>query len=266
MAPLLRPAMLEHIPNSLISWLHIYLIYCVSFLVYEMELQLGLALPVHHSNPVKGFDLNHEFINGSKEAALLLSSEPWSYGGCLGTQKCFKNKRTSDEAFGMIGDLPPPFPLMLWNGHPNEDDDRKAQKHRTSCTIHKKELEENHVVGWPPIKSWRKKQLHQHQGGQQIKNDPTARRTGGSNSLYVKVKMEGEAIARKIDLRLYHSYQTLTNTLISMFAKYPKMDKDGATYTLTYQDDEGDWLLAGDVPWQTFIESVKRLEILRTGG
>jgi auxin-responsive protein IAA len=81
-------------------------------------------------------------------------------------------------------------------------------------------LEENHVVGWPPIKSWRKKQLHQHhQGGQPIKNDPMARRTGGSNSLYVKVKMEGVAIARKIDLRLYHSYQTLTNTLIGMFAK-----------------------------------------------
>jgi hypothetical protein len=103
-----------------------------------MELQLGLALPVHHNNPVKGFDLNRELINGSKEA-LLLSSEPWSYGGCLGTQKCFKNKRTSEEAFGMIGDVPPPFPLMLWNGQPNEDDDdRKGQKqHRTSCTIHK---------------------------------------------------------------------------------------------------------------------------------
>nr|AXS76500.1 IAA5 [Betula platyphylla] len=228
-----------------------------------MELQLGLALPAHVHNPVKGFDLNDI---GSREPA-------WSYGSCcLGTEKCFKNKRSSEEAFGKNGDVAQAFPLLLWNGQPNEDDDRKGQKHRiTSCTINKKELEENHVVGWPPIKSWRKKQLHQHQGGQ-IKNydHQTAdqiRSTGGrSNSLYVKVKMEGVAIARKIDLRLYHSYHTLTNTLIGMFSKYPKIDKDGATYTLTYQDEEGDWLLAGDVPWQTFIESVKRLELLRTGG
>jgi auxin-responsive protein IAA len=101
-------------------------------LLYEMELQLGLALSVHN-NPVKGFDLNdmHEQL-GSKE---LLSSEPWSYGGCLGTQKCFKNKRSSEEAFGKIGHVPQPFPLMLWSGQPNDDDDRKGQKHRTSCTL-----------------------------------------------------------------------------------------------------------------------------------
>lgn len=82
-------------------------------------------------------------------------------------------------------------------------------------------MEENHVVGWPPIKSWMKKQLHQqqqHQGGR-VKNDGVAERSGGRNSLYVKVKMEGVAIARKIDLMLFHSYQALTNALISMFDK-----------------------------------------------
>lgn len=35
--------------------------------------------------------------------------------------------------------------------------------------------------------------------------------------MYVKVKMEGVAIARKIDLTLYDSFETLTNTLIGMF-------------------------------------------------
>ncbi|CAN1828375.1 Auxin-responsive protein IAA10 [Linum perenne] len=34
-------------------------------------------------------------------------------------------------------------------------------------------------------------------------------------------------------------------------------------YTLSYQDQSGDWLLAGQVPWQTFIRSVQRIEILR---
>ncbi|XP_041017302.1 auxin-responsive protein IAA29 [Juglans microcarpa x Juglans regia] len=233
-----------------------------------MELQLGLALPVH--SPVlklKGFDLNdHELeLNGP------VASELWSHSsGCLKSDKWVKNKRSSEEAFG---DLPQitTFPLTLWNGQPNEDDDRKGEK--KPYILDKKEEEENHLVGWPPIKSWRMKQLHQHdhdQSGQMNNADQTAhhyqRSTGGgsSNSLYVKVKMKGVAIARKIDLRLYDSYQALKNSLITMFPNgRQNIDKDGASYALTYQDKDGDWLLAGDVPWQTFTESVQRLEILR---
>ncbi|XP_050268416.1 auxin-responsive protein IAA29 [Quercus robur] len=229
-----------------------------------MELQLALALPVHNS--VKGFDLN----DGGIESKEPVASQLWSYGGSLESKKCLKNKRSSEEAFGKMGGVPQIFPLMVWSGQPNEEDDRKGQNRKTSSIVNKNEVEENHVVGWPPIKSWMKKQLHQqqqqqHQGGR-VKNDGVAERSGGRNSLYVKVKMEGQAIARKIDLRLFHSYQALTNTLISMFEKEAKFDKNGVNYTLTYQDKEGDWLLAGDVPWQTFIESVQRLGILRNGG
>ena len=147
------------------------------------------------------------------------------------------------------------------------------------------DAEEDQVVGWPPVKSWRKKIFHQHQVGR-IENNLTVEKENG-RSIYVKVKMEGVAIARKIDIRLFHSYQALTNSLISMFAKrklytinpskisrnkqvigkYPKSqhlgdaffllwtdqkcDEDDYTrYTLTYQDKEGDWLIAGDIPWQ----------------
>jgi len=28
------------------------------------------------------------------------------------------------------------------------------------------------------------------------------------------------------------------------------LEKDAARYSLTYQDKDGDWLVAGDVPWQ----------------
>lgn len=231
-----------------------------------MELQLALALPVH--NPVRGFDLND--LERAPKEVLLEGSEPWSCRstGCLESEKCVKNKRSSEEAFGKIdiGDMTQTLPVMLWSGQPNEDDDRKGRKCRNSYIINKKEVQENNLVGWPPITSWRKKQLHQHQGRQVINNDRAADRSaGGSNSPFVKVKMEGVLIARKINIRLYHSYQTLTDTLISMFAQYQKNYKDGASYALTYQDKEGDWLLAGDVPWQTFIESVRRLEILRNG-
>ncbi|TYI14081.1 hypothetical protein ES332_A08G100900v1 [Gossypium tomentosum] len=55
-------------------------------------------------------------------------------------------------------------------------------------------------------------------------------------------------ITRKIDIKLYHSYQSLTISLITMFSKDKKCDEDD--YILTYQDKEGEWLIAGDIPWQ----------------
>lgn len=114
---------------------------------------------------------------------------------------------------------------------------KKLKAHHDFCkynhsSVYRTEEEENRVVGWPPIKSWRVKQLHQHQiSGQIISNADrtTDQRTSGtgssSNSLYVKVKMKGVAIARKIDLRLYNSYQALTNSLITMFPN-SKSDQD----------------------------------------
>ncbi|KAK5772173.1 hypothetical protein PVK06_048449 [Gossypium arboreum] len=66
---------------------------------------------------------------------------------------------------------------------------------------------------------------------------------------------------RKIDIKLYHSYQSLTNSLITMFAKDQKCDEDD--YILTYQDKEGEWLIAGDIPWENFVRSVQRREIVK---
>lgn len=77
-----------------------------------------------------------------------------------------------------------------------------------------------YLVGWPPIKSWRKKELHhqqQHHG--QIRMQGIENQSRGSKPLYVKVNMEGVVIGRQINLRLYNSYQTLTDSLISMFVK-----------------------------------------------
>ncbi|KAK0572736.1 hypothetical protein LWI29_036363 [Acer saccharum] len=224
-----------------------------------MELQLGLALPTtthhQHNNPTK-------------------------------------NKRSFEEAFGKIirDELQKMPSLLLWSGQPNEeDDDREGKNKRISSTINKENEEEKPVVGWPPIQSWRMKLLnhnhhhhHHHHGddqvGVQMENNRNHNRmahdhrhdqkeNGGSNySKYVKVKMEGVAITRKVNLRLYHSFHTLKNSLIPMFAKYQKYEKQGVRHTLTYQDNEGDWLLADDVPWRIFIESVRRLEIVRNGG
>ena len=38
---------------------------------------------------------------------------------------------------------------------------------------------------------------------------------------------------------------------------------NGSEYAPTYEDKDGDWMLVGDVPWQMFVESCKRLRIMK---
>ncbi|XAR70981.1 hypothetical protein NMG60_11028041 [Bertholletia excelsa] len=205
------------------------------FLFYVMELELGLSLPTHR--PVRGFDLNQ---NGFEAESKEMST-------CPDGKICERKKLCFAEAFES-GEAPAEKLLLLsWNGQPNEEDDGRGEKRREHNTDHENGLagEENKVVGWPPIKSWRKRVLHMHSHHHQ-------QQQGGliNSSAYVKVKMEGVAIGRKIDLRLYHSYHTLTTALLSMFSKNQMREINSEHYTLAYQDKEGDWKLAGDVPWQ----------------
>ncbi|CAL5198659.1 unnamed protein product [Lathyrus oleraceus] len=79
---------------------------------------------------------------------------------------------------------------------------------------------------------------------------------------YVKVKMEGVGIARKVNLSTHHSFHTLNKTLLDMFGK----SDDDQKYELVYQDKEGDWILAQDVSWRYFIECAQRLKLLKIRG
>ncbi|XP_062221644.1 auxin-responsive protein IAA9-like [Phragmites australis] len=103
------------------------------------------------------------------------------------------------------------------------------------------------LVGWPPVRSAR------------------SRDCGGAN--YVKVKKEGDAIGRKVGLSLHASYDELLATLARMFpaTSFQSDEKEISNSTslvVTYEDGEGDWMLVGDVPWDDFARSVKRLKIL----
>ncbi|KAK6927560.1 AUX/IAA domain [Dillenia turbinata] len=241
-----------------------------------MELQLGLALgpPIH--NPNKCLDLKICGFEPNEQ----VSSTPWTMS-CVGAKNEFhvKNKRSSIEAFGSVveeeeGQKPKTtLPLVSWSDQPHEEEEDNCGRGKI-CKRLIIERNQGGIVGWPPINSLRQKLLyqnrhpHQNQHGR-IENNRTGenRPHSRSNSMYVKVKMEGVAIGRKIDLKRYHSYQTLKESLISMFSKNLRSELDvSANYTLTYQDREGDWLIAGDVPWRTFINSVRRLEILNNNG
>ncbi|KAK8641092.1 hypothetical protein V6N13_010521 [Hibiscus sabdariffa] len=225
----------------------------------NMEFELGLALPT--PNIIKGFDLNNLGLD-----------QPKDMGGLEARNKaarCFsdKSKRSFEQAFGNSEEEYKTKTLLLWSGQPNEEDDHKDQKKRTFSTIDENDAEEvDQVVGWPPIKTWRKKIFQQQHRVGRIGNNRVAD-TDSGRSIYVKVKMEGVAITRKVDIRLYHSYQTLTNSLITLFARDKKCaDDDYTRYILTYLDKEGDWLIAGDIPWQSFIRSVQRLKIVKNWG
>ncbi|XP_022946129.1 auxin-responsive protein IAA14-like isoform X1 [Cucurbita moschata] len=128
------------------------------------------------------------------------------------------------------------------------------------------------VVGWPPVRSSRKNLGAQRTGGED---------GGGGGGAFVKVSMDGAPYLRKVDLKLYGSYKDLSHALAKMFSSFTvgtcesEGMKDfmnerklvdllnGSEYVPTYEDKDGDWMLVGDVPWEMFVDSCKRLRIMK---
>ncbi|XP_077218649.1 indole-3-acetic acid inducible 31 isoform X2 [Tasmannia lanceolata] len=86
-------------------------------------------------------------------------------------------------------------------------------------------------------------------------------------NFFVKVYMEGVPIGRKLDLFAHDGYAGLIRTLQLMFRTtilcpdFAQLSSN--THVLTYEDKEGDWMMVGDVPWEMFLTTVKRLKITR---
>ena len=71
------------------------------------------------------------------------------------------------------------------------------------------------MVGWPPVRSYRKNSFQQRKGEAEVAG------------MYVKVSMDGAPYLRKIDLNVYKSYPELLNALENMF-KF-RIGKQGET-------------------------------------
>lgn len=69
------------------------------------------------------------------------------------------------------------------------------------------------VVGWPPIRSFRKNTL-----AATSKNNDEVDGKLGPGALFVKVSMDGAPYLRKVDLRAYSKYQELSSALEKMFS------------------------------------------------
>lgn len=134
------------------------------------------------------------------------------------------------------------------------------------------------VVGWPPVRSFRKNILATNsKTNDEVDGKP------GPGALFVKVSMDGAPYLRKVDLRSYSTYQQLSSAIEKMFSCFtigqcgsqgaPGRESlsesklrdllHGSEYVLTYEDKDGDWMLVGDVPWDMFIGSCKRLKIMK---
>ncbi|KAG4932902.1 hypothetical protein JHK87_046904 [Glycine soja] len=135
--------------------------------------------------------------------------------------------------------------LPLTPNHHHDDD------HHSQCSnITKDDEEEESVVGWPPVNyHWRKKlRVDEVVGNNNNNNHMVSVADHRHHSVYVKVKMEGVGIARKVDLSMHQSFHTLKQTLMDMFGKCNIQQSNN--YELAYLDKEGDWLLAQDLPWR----------------
>lgn len=69
------------------------------------------------------------------------------------------------------------------------------------------------VVGWPPIRSFRKNTL-----ASTSKNNDEVDGKPGPGTLFVKVSMDGAPYLRKVDLKTYSTYQELSSALEKMFS------------------------------------------------
>ncbi|KAL7105380.1 hypothetical protein ACP275_07G040700 [Erythranthe tilingii] len=114
------------------------------------------------------------------------------------------------------------------------------------------------IVGWPPVKSYRKNNIQANKTAAEI----------SESGMYVKVSMDGAAYLRKVDLKIYGGYSELLDALETMFkltiGEYSEREGyKGSQYAPAYEDKDGDLMLLGDVPWEMFMSTCKRLRIMR---
>ncbi|KAE8696423.1 Auxin-responsive protein IAA7 [Hibiscus syriacus] len=181
-----------------------------------------------------------------------------------------------------------------------QDAERKAFKTPANTAVplntSQKRTAPGPVVGWPPIRSIRKNLASNScsklasespsvDPTHKVANEKPAAEPNGK-TLFVKINMDGVPIGRKVDLKAYDSYEKLSTAVDELFRGLLAAQRDSSAggivneqegekvitgvldgsgeYTLVYEDDEGDSMLVGDVPWHMFVSTVKRLRALKS--
>ncbi|XP_074338314.1 auxin-responsive protein IAA14-like isoform X2 [Apium graveolens] len=164
------------------------------------------------------------------------------------------------------------------NDHPALDLSQNVKSLSNNSVI--KPPAKTQVVGWPPVRSYRKNVMAVQKSNAE-ESTTAAKTLPGGGAAFVKVSMDGVPYLRKVDLKMYTSYQQLSDALAEMFSSFTlgNYGSQGLTdfvnesklmdllnsseYVPSYEDKDGDWMLVGDVPWEMFVDSCKRLRIMK---
>ncbi|CAI8585784.1 unnamed protein product [Vicia faba] len=104
------------------------------------------------------------------------------------------------------------------------------------------------VVGWPPIRSFRKNSL-----------TTASKNTEENYTAYSELSSSLEKMFSCFTIGQCESHgnQMLNETKLRDLLH-------GSEYVITYEDKDGDWMLVGDVPWEMFIDTCRRLRIMKS--
>lgn len=102
------------------------------------------------------------------------------------------------------------------------DLNEKLSKDTTTTTPHVKPPAKAQVVGWPPVRNYRKNVI-----GRKSKTEEAA---------FVKVSMDGAPYLRKVDLKMYKSYQQLSDALANMFSSFTTTTGTAFFYLITIRE------------------------------
>ncbi|CAN6350424.1 unnamed protein product [Urochloa humidicola] len=173
---------------------------------------------------------------------------------------------------------------------PSSSHDAAAGPVRNSSNPHQGRGAVLPMVGWPPVRSFRRnltngsssKQSPDRQNDEVgDKAKPTCKK-----SPLVKINMDGIPIGRKIDIAAYDNYQKLSSAVEELFSGFLEAQKDlycsdsgeqgpeekifsglldgTGEYTLVYEDNGGSRTPVGDLPWNVFVSTTKRLRVMKS--
>ncbi|KAE8716302.1 Auxin-responsive protein IAA9 [Hibiscus syriacus] len=199
-----------------------------------------------------------------RDEKLLFPLHPSSDGNCTASQKnvVSGNKRGFSDAMDEFSEgkfLSNSKVTVMPSSRPSSNLGLKSgyvlENLGSQSTKAKEVTNRNVVVGWPPIRSFRKNSLASNS-----KNTDEVDGKVGPGALFVKVSMDGAPYLRKVDLRNYSKYQELSSALEKMFRCFTlgqcgshgtlgrelmsesKLEDllHGSEFVLTYEDKDGD--------------------------
>nr|DAD44586.1 TPA_asm: hypothetical protein HUJ06_002816 [Nelumbo nucifera] len=235
-------------------------------------------------------------LSSSEKSTGTLFSSPWSSNSspCL-SPKAFQMKTQQQQhqsrpSFLQLSSIPQSMPAMPKESSQTcstkvelQNSEQKACSPASANTAvpnsSQKRTAPAPVVGWPPIRSFRKNLA----SSSSSKPAPESYKVGADEvtpgkpedcrkNLFVKINMDGVPIGRKVDLKSYGCYEKLSSAVDELFRGLLAAQRDcsasgnhnkteevkaitglldgSGEYTLVYEDNEGDRMLVGDVPWQ----------------